>query len=157
MLAAGEPKAAAASQSLLERPEPDDTGLSGDLRVEASWSGRRHDLDLALLDPAAIASPGSAAPTRAVISARDVVSTREALALRGGKSRRYVVEVIARRGGDGPCPRRSDDQRRGRPPAATVHARGNTRDSRSPASRSSRGWSRCLGRCRPGPSCRRGR
>jgi tetratricopeptide (TPR) repeat protein len=94
LLAAAEPKAAAAIRSLLDRPEPDDTGLRGDLRVEAIWSGGEADLDLAILDPRGQRVSWFGGPTRATVSARDAVSTgRESLALRGAGPGEYVVEI----------------------------------------------------------------
>src|SRR4029079_10453389 len=50
LLAAAEPKAASAIHTLLERPDPDDNGLRGDMSVVATWSGDS-DLDLAIVDP----------------------------------------------------------------------------------------------------------
>jgi tetratricopeptide (TPR) repeat protein len=93
LLAAAEPKAAAAIQSLLDRPEPDDSGLRGDLRVEAAWSGGG-DLDLAVLDPRGQRVSWFGGPTRATLSARDAVNPgREALALRGAAAGDYVIEI----------------------------------------------------------------
>jgi ferric-dicitrate binding protein FerR (iron transport regulator)/tetratricopeptide (TPR) repeat protein len=100
LLAAAEPKAAAAIQSLLDRPEPDDTGLRGDLRVEAAWSGGA-DLDLAVLDPRGQRVSWFGGPTRATLSARDAVTPgREALALRGAAAGDYVVEIGRAAGGN---------------------------------------------------------
>jgi len=99
LLAAADPKAAGAIHALLDRPEPDDDGLRGDLRVEASWSGGG-DLDLAILDPRGQRVAWFGGPTRATVSARDAVSAgREALALRGAGAGEYVIE-IGRPGGD---------------------------------------------------------
>ncbi|MCA9627996.1 MAG: FecR domain-containing protein, partial [Myxococcales bacterium] len=76
--------------------------LSGDFRVEATWSGGNSDLDLALLHPDGHRVSWLGAPTRSVITATDVTSTsREGLALRGAKAGEYVVEVV-RASGAGP-------------------------------------------------------
>ncbi|HMF41549.1 MAG TPA: VIT domain-containing protein [Polyangia bacterium] len=101
LIAAAEPRAAGAIRSLLDRPEPDDTGLRGDLRVEAVWSGEDTDLDLTILDPHGQRVSWFGGPTRATLSARDAVSPgREALALRGAGPGEYVIE-INRQVGDG--------------------------------------------------------
>lgn len=71
----------------------DDSLLSGDVRVEASWSGDT-DLDLSLLDTEGHRISWLGAATRAVISARDTTSTsREGLALRGALPGEYVLEL----------------------------------------------------------------
>jgi tetratricopeptide (TPR) repeat protein len=93
LLAAAEPKAAGAIRALLDRPERDDDGLRGDLRVEAAWSGG-DDLDLAILDPRGQRVSWFGGPTRATVSARDAVSPgREAIALRGAGAGEYVIEI----------------------------------------------------------------
>jgi tetratricopeptide (TPR) repeat protein len=93
LLAAAEPKAAGTIRSLLDRPERDDDGLRGDLRVEAAWSGGG-DLDLAILDPRGQRVSWFGGPTRATVSARDAVSPgREAIALRGAGAGEYVIEI----------------------------------------------------------------
>jgi ferric-dicitrate binding protein FerR (iron transport regulator) len=100
LLAAAEPKAAGAVQSLLDRPEPDDTALRGDLRVEATWSGADADLDLTIVDPRGQRVSWFGGPTRATVTARDAVSIgRESLALRGASPGEYAIE-IARAGGE---------------------------------------------------------
>ena len=100
LVAAADPKAAAAIQSLLERPDPDGDGLRGDLRVEAAWSGGE-DLDLAILDPHGQRVSWFGGPTRATVSARDAVTTgREALALRGAGAGEYVIEIERPAGDD---------------------------------------------------------
>jgi hypothetical protein len=100
LLAAAEPKAAGTIQSLLERPDPDDGALRGDLRVEATWGGADADLDLAIVDPHGQRVSWFGGPTRATVSARDAVSIgREALALRGAGPGEYVIE-IDRAGGE---------------------------------------------------------
>jgi tetratricopeptide (TPR) repeat protein len=100
LLAAADPKAMGAIQSLLERPDPDDAGLRGDLRVEATWSGD-DDLDLAILDPRGHRVSWFGGPSRAAVSARDAVSSgREALALRGAGAGEYVIEIGRAPGGD---------------------------------------------------------
>jgi tetratricopeptide (TPR) repeat protein len=71
---------------------PSDT-LSGDVRLEASWSGGA-DLDLALLDTEGHRISWLGAGTRSVISARDAASSSsEGLALRGAAPGEYVVEI----------------------------------------------------------------
>jgi hypothetical protein len=80
----------------------DDSVLSGDLRVEATWQGGE-DLDLALLDGDGQRMSWLGAPTRAVISARDVTARdREGLAVRGAKPGEYLVEVVRAQNGDAP-------------------------------------------------------
>ena len=99
MLAASEAKTRSAAETLLAKADPTRDDLSGDLRVEATWSGS-DDLDVALLDPDGNRISWLGAPTRAVISARDVKSLgRESLALRGGKPGSYVVEIVRGAGG----------------------------------------------------------
>jgi hypothetical protein len=69
--------------------------LSGDLRIEAEWSGEDVDVDVSLLDPEGHRISWLGAPTRSVITATDVTSTgREGLALRGAKPGEYVIEVV---------------------------------------------------------------
>lgn len=101
MLSSADAATRAAAQRLLDRPDPFTDSLSGDLRLEASWSGGA-DVDLALLTPEGDRVSWLGAPTRAVITATDVDSTRrEGLALRGAKPGDYVIE-ITRGGGGGP-------------------------------------------------------
>src|SRR5207244_5500527 len=65
------------------QPAIDDALMSGDLRLEASWSSGP-DLDLSLLDTDGHRVSWLGAGTRSVISARDTISSsRQALALRG--------------------------------------------------------------------------
>lgn len=88
---------ASIEQRAEQRPA-DDVALSGDLRLEASWSGGA-DIDLSLLDTEGHRISWLGAGTRSVISARDAVSTtREGLALRGAAPGEYVVEIT--RGSD---------------------------------------------------------
>jgi Mg-chelatase subunit ChlD/tetratricopeptide (TPR) repeat protein len=76
------------------QPRPSEE-LSGDLRVEASWQGAEHDLDLVILHPHGYRVSWLGAPTRAVISATDVLSVhREGLALRGADAGQYAIEVV---------------------------------------------------------------
>lgn len=90
------------SAEALAKKLDDEDKLSGDFRVEASWSGGNADLDLALLHPDGHRVSWLGAPTRSVITATDVTSTsREGLALRGAKAGEYVVEVV-RASGAGP-------------------------------------------------------
>jgi hypothetical protein len=85
----------------LNQPAPDDALLSGDLRMEATWSGGP-DLDLSLLDTDGHRVSWLGAATRAVISARDATSTsREALALRGAAPGEYVIELTRGAGSGG--------------------------------------------------------
>ena len=99
LLAAAEPKAASAIHTLLERPDPDDNGLRGDMSVVATWSGDS-DLDLAIVDPRGQRVSWFGGPTRATVSARDAVSVgREAIALRGAGAGEYAIE-IGRAGGE---------------------------------------------------------
>jgi len=71
----------------------DDARLSGDVQLEARWSGGP-DLDLTLLDTEGHRISWLGAATRSVISARDVTSsTFEGLALRGAAPGEYVVEL----------------------------------------------------------------
>lgn len=83
-----------------EQKPADDALLSGDVRLEASWSGGA-DIDLALLDTEGHRVSWLGAATRSIISARDATSTsREGLALRGAAPGEYVVE-LTRGGGAG--------------------------------------------------------
>jgi hypothetical protein len=101
MLSAAEPRVRKTAEAQIAALDKQKDGLSGDLRIQATWSGGA-DLDLALLDPDGNRVSWLGAPTRAVISATDVVSTsREGLALRGGKTGEYVIEVV-RASGSGP-------------------------------------------------------
>jgi len=76
--------------------------VRGELRVEASWEGGTHDLDIALIHPDGYRVSWLGAPTRALISASDVTShEREKLALLGSKAGEYVIE-ITRVSGEGP-------------------------------------------------------
>jgi tetratricopeptide (TPR) repeat protein len=77
----------------LSQPAADDAALSGDLRLEASWSGGA-DLDVSLVDTEGHRVSWLGAGTRSVISARDATSTsREGLALRGAAPGEYVIEL----------------------------------------------------------------
>ena len=77
----------------LSQPPADDSRLTGDLRLEASWSGGA-DLDLSLLDTEGHRVSWLGAGTRSVISARDATSTwGEGLALRGAAPGEYVIEL----------------------------------------------------------------
>lgn len=101
MLDAADTPTRAAAERLAANPTPKDA-LSGDFRVEATWSGDNSDLDLALLHPDGHRVSWLGAPTRSVITATDVTSTsREGLALRGAKTGEYVVEIV-RASGFGP-------------------------------------------------------
>jgi tetratricopeptide (TPR) repeat protein len=94
MLAAATEKTRQAAERLL-KDDVDDTKLSGDLQLEASWSGGDHDLDLGLLHPDGHRVSWLGAPTRSVITATDVTSKRhEGLALRGAKPGEYVIEIV---------------------------------------------------------------
>jgi uncharacterized protein YfaP (DUF2135 family) len=99
MLGAAEDKVRQAAEALLAKAKDDEDKLRGDLRLEATWSGSGHDLDLALLHPDGHRVSWLGAPTRSVITATDVVSeSREGLALRGGKTGEYVLEVVRAQG-----------------------------------------------------------
>jgi hypothetical protein len=88
--------------SLEEKPRPGDE-LSGDLRVQATWQGAEHDLDLVILHPEGYRVSWLGAPTRAVISATDVLSVhREGLALRGAEAGQYAIEVVRSSATPGP-------------------------------------------------------
>jgi hypothetical protein len=77
----------------LSQPATDDAALSGDLRLEASWSGGA-DLDVSLVDTEGHRVSWLGAGTRSVISARDATSSsREGLALRGAAPGEYVIEL----------------------------------------------------------------
>lgn len=68
--------------------------LSGDLRVEATWSGGA-DVDLVLVHPSGHRVSWLGAPTKGLITARDVTSRdREGLALRGAETGEYTVQVV---------------------------------------------------------------
>jgi hypothetical protein len=85
----------------LNQPASDDTLLTGDLRLEATWSGGP-DLDLSLLDTDGHRVSWLGAATRSVISARDATSTsREGLALRGAAPGEYVIELTRGAGSGG--------------------------------------------------------
>jgi Vault protein inter-alpha-trypsin domain/von Willebrand factor type A domain/FecR protein len=93
LLAAASSSDRANIEQRLTQPATDDGLLTGDLRLEASFSGGP-DLDLALLDTDGHRVSWLGAGTRSVISARDTTSTsREALALRGAAPGEYVVEL----------------------------------------------------------------
>lgn len=94
LLNAAEAQLRKAVDALLSKGR-EDTDLTGDLRLEATWAGMGQDLDLALLHPDGHRVSWLGAPTRAVITATDVVSTqREGLALRGAQPGEYVIEVV---------------------------------------------------------------
>jgi Vault protein inter-alpha-trypsin domain/FecR protein/von Willebrand factor type A domain len=83
------------------QPAADDGLLSGDFRLEASWSGGP-DLDLSLLDTDGHRVSWLGAGTRSVISARDTTSSsHEGLALRGAAPGEYVVELTRGAGAGG--------------------------------------------------------
>lgn len=82
-----------------QAPSADEGALSGDVRVDATWSGGA-DLDVALLDADGHRISWLGAATRSVISARDSTSnSRESLALRGAPPGEYVLELTR---GSGP-------------------------------------------------------
>lgn len=89
--------ASASDRAVIEQranqPPQDDASLSGDLRLEASWSPGP-DLDLSLLDTEGHRVSWLGAGTRSVIAARDATSTsREGLSLRGAAPGEYVIEL----------------------------------------------------------------
>lgn len=94
LLAAVTPTLRGAVERLAAAPRASDE-LSGDLRVEASWHGAEHDLDLVILHPEGFRVSWLGAPTRSVISATDVLSVhREGLALRGAGAGQYAIEIV---------------------------------------------------------------
>ncbi|RYZ06333.1 MAG: tetratricopeptide repeat protein [Myxococcales bacterium] len=100
LLAAAETSARSDIERRAAAPRADDGALSGDVRVDANWSGGA-DLDVALLDLEGHRISWLGAATRAVISARDSTSgSRESLAVRGALPGEYVVE-LTRGGGAG--------------------------------------------------------
>lgn len=107
MLSGAEEGTRRAADALIPRLEKRRDDLSGDFRVEATWSGDA-DLDLAIVHPDGHRVSWLGAPTRSVISATDVTShSREGLALRGAKVGQYVVEIV-RSGGDSTVPVRGE-------------------------------------------------
>lgn len=81
--------------------EDDADKHSGDLRVRASWDGKGHDLDLALLRPDGYRASWLGAPTGSV-NATNVLSTaEEGLSLSGAKPGEYLIEIV-RSAGSGP-------------------------------------------------------
>jgi tetratricopeptide (TPR) repeat protein len=93
LLAAASAIARSGIEQYVAQTPVDDSLLSGDLRLEASWSGGP-DLDLSLLDTDGHRVSWLGAGTRSVISARDATSnSREGLALRGAAPGEYVVEL----------------------------------------------------------------
>ena len=82
------------AEKVLERsPEPSGA-LSGDLRVEATWSSDA-DIDIALVTPDGQRVSWLGTPTRQVITARDVISrSGEGLAYRNAPAGSYVIELV---------------------------------------------------------------
>ena len=106
MLNAAEERVRRAAGTQISKFDAAKDELSGDLRLEASWTSSGEDIDLALIDPDGNRVSWLGAPTKAVISASDVTSTsREGLALRGAKPGEYVIEVVR---GSGAGPVRGD-------------------------------------------------
>jgi hypothetical protein len=102
LLGAAGPTDSANVEARLQRPAVDTAALSGDLRVEATFSGGP-DLDLSLIDTEGHRISWLGAATRAVISARDTTSaSQEGLAVRGAPPGEYVVE-LTRGSGSGPA------------------------------------------------------
>ena len=104
LLSASDAKLRAAVEAALEESAKgtSEDRLRGELRVEASWEGGTHDLDIALIHPDGHRVSWLGAPTRALISASDVKSLeQEKLALLGSKAGEYVIE-ITRVSGEGP-------------------------------------------------------
>jgi Mg-chelatase subunit ChlD len=99
LLANADAKTRGAAETLLERPELDESTLRGDLKLEATWSGGM-DIDLALVHPEGHRVSWLGAPTRGAITARNVTSTTaEGLALNNAQAGEYVVEVVRAQGG----------------------------------------------------------
>jgi hypothetical protein len=77
------------------------TGLNGEIRLEAKWQGGQ-DIDVSLIHPQGHRISWLGAPSKELISAEDVTSTsREGLALLGSAGGEYVVEIV-RASGEGP-------------------------------------------------------
>jgi hypothetical protein len=94
LLAALEPSVRSQVEQLLQKRRPSDQ-LSGDFRVQASWQGSEHDVDLVIIHPDGYRVSWLGAPTRAVISASDVLSVqREGLGLRGAEPGQYAIELV---------------------------------------------------------------
>ncbi len=82
-----------AERILSQTPESSDA-LSGDLRVEATWSSDA-DVDIALITPDGQRVSWLGAPTRQVITARDVTSrASEGLAMRNAPVGNYLIELV---------------------------------------------------------------
>jgi len=93
MLSGADEKTRRVAEAALNKMK-DQTGLRGELRLEAKWDGGQHDLDIALIHPDGHRVSWLGAPTRAIISAEDVNSTsHEGLALLGSKAGEYVIEI----------------------------------------------------------------
>jgi tetratricopeptide (TPR) repeat protein len=102
MLSAADDKVRKAAEAALAKRKPDEDKLRGEVRIEATWLGSGHDLDLALLHPDGHRVSWLGAPTKAIITATDVQSlSAEGLALQGAKAGEYVIEIV-RASGDGP-------------------------------------------------------
>ena len=103
LLAAAPDKTRATAERLLKKKDTSrDEKLRGDLKLEATWDGNVHDLDISLVHPDGHRVSWLGAPTRSVITARDVKSTRtEGLALRGGKPGEYAIEISRVSGNQG--------------------------------------------------------
>jgi hypothetical protein len=80
-------------RELTQGPAATDT-LSGDLRVEAAWSGDA-DIDIAFITPEGQRVSWLGAPTRQVITARGATSRNsESLAMRNAPAGSYVIELV---------------------------------------------------------------
>ncbi len=94
LLAALEPSVRREVERQIQKKRPSDA-LSGDFRVQASWQGSDHDVDVVILDPDGYRVSWLGAPTRSVITASDVLSVhREGLGLRGAVPGRYAIELV---------------------------------------------------------------
>lgn len=94
MLSAAEERVRRAAEPQIATFDKQTDALSGDLRVEATWSGGV-DVDVAIITPDGHRVSWLGAPTREVISAVDVQSlSGEGLALRGAKPGEYVIELV---------------------------------------------------------------
>jgi hypothetical protein len=94
LLAALEPSVRSQVEQLVQKRRVSDE-LSGDFRVQASWQGSEHDVDVVIVHPEGYRVSWLGAPTRAVISASDVLSVqRENLALRGAEPGQYAIELV---------------------------------------------------------------
>ncbi|HTV21301.1 MAG TPA: VWA domain-containing protein, partial [Polyangiaceae bacterium] len=102
LLAAIGPNLRSQVELLLQKRRPNDE-LSGDFKVQATWQGSEHDVDVVIVHPDGYRVSWLGAPTRAVISASDVLSVqREGLSLRGAEPGQYAIELVRSSPSSGP-------------------------------------------------------